>query len=93
MTRSPEERLVSHYLTPGAPPPTPPAPQPNSYLKPPAKTQQRPRHTLRHHPRARARAIAGPTDPHRATLLAEWRTHHGSDWIRAGDLSTTILQE
>jgi hypothetical protein len=32
----------------------------------------------------------GTDDPHRSALLNEWRRRHGSDWVRADDLSTTV---
>ena len=91
MTRSPEERLVSLYLTPGAPPPTPPAAQPNSYLMPTAVAQQLIAPLAPSPPQTpEAAAANGPTDPRHATLISEWHAHHGDAWTRADALHPAV---
>ena len=84
--------MTAHYLVPGAPTPPPPAPQANSYIQPNAPPQ-----TSGHQPTeppaplpAQPPPQARDQDPHRGTLFSEWRAHHGSDWVRADELSAAV---
>jgi hypothetical protein len=86
--------MTAPYLVPGAPTPPPPARQTNSYIQPNALPQ-----TSGHQPTERPAPLpAQPPpqarhqdDPHHA-LLSAWRSHHGSDWVRADALHRDIRQ-
>ena len=35
-------------------------------------------------------ATPAQDNPHSSALFAEWRAHHGSDWVRADALAATV---
>ena len=81
--------MTAHYLLPGAPIPPPPAPQANSYRQPsgpPPQSMPSPPPPPPESPLAPAR----DQDPHRGTMLTEWRRHHADTWVRADALHPAI---
>jgi hypothetical protein len=80
--------MTAHYLPPGLPPPPPPAPQPNTYLQPNGPPPQ----AMPSPPPPPPQPAPPHAGPHHATLISEWRAHHGSDWVRADALHLTVRQ-
>jgi hypothetical protein len=80
---------MSHYLPPGLPPHPAPAAQPNTYRTPSGPPPQAMQSLSPPPPPEPAPPHA---DPHHATLISEWRAHHGSDWVRADALHLTVRQ-
>jgi hypothetical protein len=76
------------YIQPGAPAPSPPPTRANSYIQPSGLLQQ----SMPSPASPPPEATPPHDDPHRSTLLNEWRRQHGSDWVRADDLSATVRQ-
>jgi hypothetical protein len=77
--------MVASYLTPGMPAPLPPAPGANAYLQPGAPPPQLPV------AEAQTSQPIPPSEPPPADdLLAEWRAHHGSDWVKVDDLAPSV---
>jgi hypothetical protein len=80
------------YIHPGSPPPPLPTPQPNAYRPPVGSLQDSGRN--QHQPAPGSEVQPPPPQAcapaaHRV-LLAAWRAHHGSDWVRADDLVSEV---
>ena len=80
------------YIQPGQPIPPAPLPTANSYLVPTAVAQQLSGPPDPTPPTPQAEAGNGPTDPHHATLITEWRRQHGPGWVRAEALHPAVRE-
>jgi hypothetical protein len=73
--------MTAGYIQPCQPPSPPPPTQTNSYRTPSAPQPPQP---------SPPTPLAHDQDPRRGTLFAEWRRWHGSDWVRADELTTAV---